>query len=89
MISIYTDDNFMVVDEEALNETINQIQSTFKIKIQDNDNEYLGCEFIVSHDNKRGWFGQPHVVESLPKIWTFGTGYLTYKHTWITWFCVY
>ena len=67
MTSMFVEDNFMVRDEEALNETINYIQSTFKVKIYDNNSDYLGCEFIVSSDNKRGWLGQPHVVKSLDK----------------------
>ena len=37
VISICVDDNFMVGDDAALNEAIEQIQSTFTIKIQDND----------------------------------------------------
>ena len=67
MTSMFVEDNFMVRDEEALNETINYIQSTFKVKIYDNNSDYLGCEFIVSSDSKRGWLGQPHVVKSLDK----------------------
>ena len=44
-------------------------------KIQTEENDYLGCEFLVSEDNKKGWLGQPHVIKSLSKKW----GHLTEK----------
>ena len=75
MKSIYGDDNFLVGQEEALDEAIDQIESTFNIKIQTKQNEYLGCEFLVSERNKKGWLGQPHVIKSLLKK----LGYLTEK----------
>ena len=55
----------MVGDKEALNEAIDQIESTFNIKIE--ENEYLGCEFLVSENNKKGWLGQPYMSKSLSK----------------------
>ena len=36
---------------------------------------YLGCEFLVSKDNKKGWLGQPYVIKS---IW-MKFGHLTEK----------
>ena len=67
IMSIYVDDNFMVSHKEALDEAIDQIKSTFDIKIQTEETDYLGCEFLVSEDNKKGWFGQLHVIKSLSK----------------------
>ena len=58
MMSIYVDDNFLVGHEEALDEEIDQIKSTFNIKIQTEGNDYLGCEFLVSEDSKKCWLGQ-------------------------------
>ena len=56
MMSIYVYDNFFVGHEEALNEAIGQMKSTFSIKIQTEENDDLGCEFLVSEDNKKvGW----------------------------------
>ena len=57
IILIDVDDNFLVGDDAGLNKAIEQIQSTFSIKIQENN---LGNEFIVSHDNKKRWLGQPN-----------------------------
>ena len=65
MISIYVDDNFLVGEDEAVDQTTAQLQEHFKIKIEDSDNDYLGCEFMVSYNGKRGWLGQPHIVKSL------------------------
>ena len=56
MMLIYVDDNFLVGCEEALDEAIDQIKSTCNIKIQTEESDYLGCEFLVSKDNKKaGW----------------------------------
>ena len=60
MMSIYVDDNFLVGQEEAC-----KIKSTFKFKIQIEENDYLGCELLVSENNKKSWLGQPHMIESL------------------------
>ena len=65
MMSIYVDDNFQVGHEEALDEAIDQIKSTLNIKIQTEENDYLGCDFLVPEDNEKGWLGQPHVIKSL------------------------
>ena len=42
---------------------LNKFNLHFTNPIYNNDS--LGCEFIVSHDNKRGRLGQPLVIESL------------------------
>ena len=67
MMLIYVDDTFLVGHEEALDEAIDQIKSTFNIKIQTEENDYLGCKFLVSKDNEKGWLGQPHMIKSLLK----------------------
>ena len=45
MMSIYVDDNFLVGHEEVLNEAIDQIESTFNIKIQTEEKDFLGNHF--------------------------------------------
>ena len=65
MMLIYMDDNFLVGHEQALDEAMDQIESTFNIKIQTEENDYLGCKFLVSEDNKKCWLGQPHMIKSL------------------------
>ena len=65
MISIYVDDNFLVGEDDAVDQTTAQLQEHFKVKFEDTNNDYLGCEFIVSYDGKRGWLGQPHIIKSL------------------------
>ena len=67
MMSIYVDDNFLVGHKEALDEAIDQIKSTFNIKIQTEENDYLGYKFLFSKANEKDWLGQPHVIKSLPK----------------------
>ena len=41
--------------EESFDQATDQIKSTFNIKIQTEEKDYLGCEFLVSEDNKKGW----------------------------------
>ena len=67
IMSIYVDENFLVGHEEALDEAIDQIEFTFNIKTQTEENDYLGCDFFISKDNKKGWLGQPHMIKSLMK----------------------
>ena len=45
-MSIYVDDNILVGHEEMPDEEIDQIESTFTIKIQTEENDFLGCEFL-------------------------------------------
>ena len=59
---------FLVGHEEALDEEIDQIKSTFNIKIQTEENYYLGCKFLVSEDKKKDWLGQPHMNKSVEKF---------------------
>ena len=37
------------------------------MKVEDNLADYLGCEFKISKDKKRGWLGQLHIVKTLEK----------------------
>ena len=75
MMSIYVDDNFLVGHNEVLDDAIDQIESTFNIKIPTEENNYLGCEFLVSVNNKKGGLDQPDMIKSLLKKF----GYLTEK----------
>ena len=75
MMSIYVDDNFLVGHNEVLDDAIDQIKSTFNIKIPTEENNYLGCEFLVSVNNKKGGLDQPDMIKSLLKKF----GYLTEK----------
>ena len=71
MMSIYVHDMGWLAHEEAIDEAIDQIKPTFNSIIQTKENDYLGCKFLVSEDNKKGWLGQPHVIKSLQKSLDF------------------
>ena len=63
MIAIYVDDNYLVGDQDAIDEATNQLKEKFSIKIEDEQNDYLGCEFHMSEVG--GWLGQPHIIKAL------------------------
>jgi histone deacetylase 1/2 len=67
-VVLYVDDNLIIGDEKAVQETITQLQKHGLIpKIEDNLNNYLSCEIVVSEDRKRAWLGQPHLISNLEK----------------------
>ena len=63
MIAIYVDDNYLVGNQDAIDEATNQLKEKFSIKIEDEQNDYLGCEFHMSEVG--GWLGQPHIFKAL------------------------
>ena len=73
MMSIYVNNNFLVGHEEALDDTIDQLESPFNIKIETEEIDYLGFEFLVLEDSKKSWLGQPNVIKSLSKKYVHQT----------------
>ena len=47
----------LVGHKESLDEAIDQIKSTFNIKIQTEEHNFLVCEFLVSEGNMKVWSG--------------------------------
>ena len=67
IIIMYVDDMLIIGDDDAVEETTKEISENFLVKVEDNLADYLGCEFKISEDKKRGWLGQPHIVKTLEK----------------------
>mmetsp|Transcript_10575 Transcript_10575/g.23465 ORF Transcript_10575/g.23465 Transcript_10575/m.23465 type:complete len:546 (+) Transcript_10575:97-1734(+) len=65
MIVIYVDDCVLVGTEQSIDVATKQIQEHFTIKIEDELNDYLGCEIKLDLDRKRGWISQPHIIKNL------------------------
>ena len=74
-MSIYVDDNFMLVTKKCLMRQLTKLNPHLTSKFKTEENDYLGCNFLVLGDNKKGWLGQPHMIKSLSKKF----GHLTEK----------
>ena len=65
-IAIYVDDNLLVGDADAIQETINYLKKEgLVLKIEDDLKDYLSCEVRFLEDKKRAWLGQPHLIKNL------------------------
>ena len=65
-IAIYVDDNLLVRDEAAINETLKLLQKEgFDLKIEDNLEDYLSCSIHFSKSGSEAWLGQPHLIANL------------------------
>ena len=67
VLIMYVDDCLLIGNQEAINEATKQISESFNVKIENEMQDYLGCEFKMSQDGKKGWLGQPHIIRSLEK----------------------
>jgi hypothetical protein len=68
-IACYVDDCLCCGHEEAINESIEQIEkSGFILKVENKMTDYLSCNITYSKDKKqKAWLGQPPLIRSLEK----------------------
>ena len=62
IMGIYVDDIFMLGDKHAMKDAVKGLQKQFKIKINENINDYLSCELKFNEDKSNIWVGQPHLI---------------------------
>mgnify|MGYP006197636723 FL=1 len=67
VIIMYVDDCLLIGSKEAIDVATKEISDAFKVKIEDQMEDYLGCEFKLNQEGTKGWLGQPHVVRTLEK----------------------
>jgi Reverse transcriptase (RNA-dependent DNA polymerase) len=66
IIAVYVVDCYLIGDEAALLEMIQQIQTKgLKVKVENNLSVYLSCEIIFNKDKTKAWLGQPHLIRRL------------------------
>ena len=53
--------------KEDLEQVKKDIQDYFKIKIEENTNDYLSCEILFNKDKTKAWIGQPHLMRKIEK----------------------
>ena len=67
VIIMYVDDMLLIGTNDAITNATEQVASAFNVKIEDEMEDYLGCEFVTTEDGTCGWLGQPHVIKTLEK----------------------
>ena len=67
ILCIYVDDVLIIGNQEAIDETIKDIEKEFDIRKEGKLNDYLGCIIEFSDDNTSGTIHQPHILKKLEK----------------------
>lgn len=68
MISLYVDDCFIIGDQDAIDEFVQQVKdSKLNVKWEHGLKDYLSCEIVFSKDKTKAWIGQPHLLKKLEK----------------------
>ena len=65
IIIMYVDDMLIIGKKEQIQEFATMIQKEFSVKIQHNLADYLGCEFHMNKEKRRGCLVQPSIIKSL------------------------
>jgi hypothetical protein len=67
-IALYVDDNLLVGDLPAIDETIELLCSKcFNLNVFDKLTDYVSCEIVLSDDRKKARLGQQHIILILVK----------------------
>ena len=83
-VALWVDDCLFIGTKDVLESSIKLLEKHFKLKIEENTNDYLSCEILYNKDLTKCWIGQPHLckkievtfgelVKGLPKYKTPGT----------------
>jgi hypothetical protein len=65
-IAVYVDDNLMVGDIDAIDDTIKSLEKHgYILKIQEDLKDYLSCQILFSNNATQAWVCQPHLVSTI------------------------
>ena len=65
-VGIYVDDNLLIGNPKAIDETIAQLREKgLVLKVENDLHDYLSCEIVFSDDKKKAWLGQPYLISKL------------------------
>jgi len=65
-IAIWVDDSLLVGDEELIDDVIKGLEDQgFKLKKEDNLNDYLSCQIKLDTEKGIGWIHQPNLIKKL------------------------
>ena len=63
---LYVDDNLLIGDPPAIQETIQELKEKgLVLKVDDNLNNHSSCDIRFSEEKNRAWIGQPHLIANL------------------------
>ena len=63
-VALYIDDNLMVGDVKAIDDMTAALKKNgLVVEVMEGLQDYLFCEIKFSEDEKRAWFGQPHLIK--------------------------
>jgi Reverse transcriptase (RNA-dependent DNA polymerase) len=66
IIVIHVDDGYMIGTKENLALTVKMIESHgFKVKVETETKDYLGCEILIYKSGSKAWLGQPCIVKKM------------------------
>ena len=69
-ITVWVDDLFCEGHKDLLEYSLSELAKHFKLKIEENTNDYLSCEIIENKEGTKAWVGQPHLIKKIEN--TFG-----------------
>lgn len=64
---LHVDDSYMTGDAVAVDSAVRDIQTKFKILVQEQLDDDLSCEIQFNDKKTAAWIGQPHLVKNLRK----------------------
>ena len=66
-VVIHVNDCYVAGTEKSISALKKGLEQTFKVKQEDNLDNYLSCNIEVNHDKGYVWIGQPHLVKKLQR----------------------
>ena len=66
-MAIWVDDCLFVGHNREIQRAIEQLKEHFKLKIEEQVDDYLSCEILIDKKQKKGWIGQPHLIKKIER----------------------
>ena len=63
--ALYFDDNLIVGNEKVIKKTVASLSKIFKITVEGELKDYLGCEIKLNRKGKCAWLGWPHLYKKI------------------------
>ena len=64
---VWVDDCFFAGPRDGIEEAIEKLSESYKLKIEWNVQDYLSCELAINKEEGTAWIGQPHMYKKLEK----------------------
>jgi hypothetical protein len=67
LLILHVDDCYVIGHPEDLKLTRNLLEQKFKLKVEENVNDYLSCQILFNKEKSMAWLGQPHLMGKIEK----------------------